>query len=138
MIQIPVVGTPPEQAREYDAGYDLVAINDYVVPVGSASLIGTGLSMAIPPGYAGLVCSRSGMALKHRIIVLNAPGIIDPQYRGQLGVILFNAGSENYMVSKGDKVAQLLITKVEHPEWEVVEHLTQTYRGTGGFGSTGA
>jgi dUTP pyrophosphatase len=101
-------------------------------------LVPTGLAVAIPSGYAGLVLPRSGLAMKHGVTLGNAPGLIDAQYRGELKVLLVNTDpSEDYDVHQGDRIAQLVIQKVEYVEWLEVDDLDETKRDTFGFGSTG-
>ncbi len=101
-------------------------------------LVPTGLAVAIPPGCAGLVLPRSGLAMKHGVSVLNGPGLIDPQYRGELKVLLVNTDPTTpYAIKRGDRIAQLVIQKVEYIEWEEVDELDETQRDTFGFGSTG-
>lgn len=130
-------GAPaPEQANAGDAGYDLKAIGPAIsIAPGGRALVKTGLRVAIPAGHAGLVCSRSGLALKKGVFVLNAPGIIDAGYRGEVGVILANMGDEYFDVNPGDRVAQLVFVRVEHPAL-VFGIADDTERGAGGFGST--
>ncbi|MEW5706102.1 MAG: dUTP diphosphatase [Actinomycetota bacterium] len=128
----------PEYAHEGDAGCDLRSRIDQVIPPGERALIPTGICIAIPTGYAGFVQPRSGLALKHGISIVNTPGLIDSKYRGEIGVILINTDkSEPFVIKKGDKIAQLVIQKVETVEFAVVDELDETVRGTGGFGSTG-
>jgi dUTP pyrophosphatase len=129
----------PGQAHEDDAGYDLCAREDAVVaPAGGRCLMPTGMAVAIPPGYAGLVLPRSGLALKHGVTLLNTPGLIDPQYRGELKVLLLNTDpSEPFHVERGHRIAQLVIQPVSYVEWVEVEELGVTKRSTFGFGSTG-
>ncbi|MBK5286844.1 MAG: dUTP diphosphatase [Acidimicrobiia bacterium] len=129
----------PTQAHDDDAGYDLCANVDVTIaPAGDRALIPTGLAIAIPSGYAGLVLPRSGLALKHGVTVLNAPGLIDAQYRGELKVLLVNTDpAEPYAIAKGDRIAQLVIQAVTYVEWQLVEALDDTTRDTFGFGSTG-
>jgi dUTP pyrophosphatase len=103
---------------------------------GGRALIPTGLKMALPSGYEGMVRPRSGLALKHGITVLNTPGTIDSDYRGDVGVVLINHGDKTFTVNQGDRIAQLIINKVEQVEFEVVNELDDTARGAGGFGST--
>ena len=98
----------------------------------------TGLAVAIPPGYAGFVLPRSGLALKHGVTCLNTPGLIDPQYRGELKVLLVNTDpADGLHVHRGDRIAQLVIQRVEHVEWVEVDELDETTRDTFGFGTTG-
>jgi dUTP pyrophosphatase len=129
----------PTQAHEDDAGYDLYANADVVLAAaGGRALIGTGLAVAIPSGYAGLVLPRSGLALKHGVTVLNSPGLIDAQYRGELKCLLVNTDpTEPYTVARGDRIAQLVIQPIEYVEWREVDSLDETRRDTFGFGSTG-
>jgi dUTP pyrophosphatase len=131
----------PAYARPGDAGADLTARIDVVLPCrGGRALVPTGVAVAIPPGYAGLVLPRSGLALRHGISCLNAPGLIDSGYRGELQVILVNHDPvDDYAVSKGDRIAQLVIVGVENVVFELVtqEGLGEADRGAGGFGHTG-
>jgi dUTP pyrophosphatase len=129
----------PVQAHDDDAGYDLCAREDTRIEAhGGRALVPTGLAIAIPPGYAGLVLPRSGLAMKHGVTVLNAPGLIDPQYRGELKVLLMNTDPDTiYDIRRGDRIAQLVIQKVEYVEWLEVDALDETARDTFGFGSTG-
>lgn len=129
--------TLPEPMTASAAGSDLCAIEDTHLQPGERRLIKTGLAMEIPAGYVGLVCSRSGMALKHGVFVLNAPGVVDSDYRGDVGVILFNGGSSAFPIMTGDRIAQLLIMPVAQVGFMDVEELDDTERGEGGFGSTG-
>lgn len=103
---------------------------------GGRALIPTGLKMSLPIGYEAQVRPRSGLALKHGITVLNTPGTIDSDYRGDVGVVLINHGSDIFDVHQGDRIAQLIVNKVEQVEFEIVDALDDTARGTGGFGST--
>lgn len=128
---------PPEQASEYAAGSDLRAKDAEVIKPGETKLIKTGIKAAIPNGYMGMVCSRSGLALKNSVFVLNAPGIVDSDYRGEWGVILHNAGKEDFYVNVGDRVAQMIIVQTPRVHYTKVETLDETARGEGGFGSTG-
>jgi dUTP diphosphatase len=129
----------PVQGHPDDAGYDLCAREHaHLAPRGGRVLVPTGLAVAIPSGYAGLVLPRSGLAMKHGITVSNAPGLIDPQYRGELKVLLVNTDpADGYDVRRGDRIAQLVIQKVEYVEWQEVGALDETGRDTFGFGSTG-
>jgi dUTP pyrophosphatase len=128
---------PPERTRAGDAGFDLRAVEGLALAPGERGLAPTGVAIAVPPGLAGLVLPRSGLALRHGITTLNAPGLIDPGYRGEVGVILHNAGAEPYTVEPGDRIAQLVLVPVDTPELEEVGELGETVRGAGGFGSTG-
>ena len=101
------------------------------------SIVGTGLFIELPIGYEAQVRPRSGLAAKKGITVLNAPGTIDADYRGEIGVILVNLSDEEFTINNGERIAQLVITKHDRAEWELVEELSETARGEGGFGSTG-
>jgi dUTP pyrophosphatase len=143
-MKIPVTRLDPDaplpvQAHEHDAGYDLCAAFDARLEAGGGrALVATGLAIAIPPGYAGLVLPRSGLALKHGVSLLNTPGLIDSQYRGELKVLMVNTDPATaYDVHRGDRIAQLVIQAVEYVEWAVVDTLDETTRDTFGFGSSG-
>ena len=129
----------PAQQHPDDAGYDLHAREDATLaPGGGRALVPTGLAVAIPAGYAGFVLPRSGLALKHGITCLNAPGLIDPLYRGELKVLLVNTDPvAEYTVRRGDRIAQLVIQAVRMVEWIEVDELDTTVRDEFGFGSTG-
>jgi dUTP pyrophosphatase len=129
----------PRQQHTDDAGYDLHARERVVLAHGGGrALVPTGLALAIPSGYAGFVLPRSGLALKHGVTCLNTPGLIDPLYRGELKVLLVNTDpSEPFVVERGDRIAQLVIQRVEQVEWHEVDTLDVTERDTFGFGSTG-
>jgi dUTP pyrophosphatase len=131
----------PEYAREGDAGADLVARTDAVLGCrGGRAVVPTGVAVAIPPGYAGFVLPRSGLAARHGITCLNTPGLVDSGYRGELQVVLVNHDPEHdYAVHRGDRVAQLVLLRVEQVCFELVEpeDLGQSERGAGGFGHTG-
>jgi len=129
----------PRFARLGDAGRDLLSIEHAVIPAEGWRLVSTGLKLAIPPWHVGLVCSRSGLAAKYGISVLNAPGVIDSGYRGEVKVILHNSGVLDYEVCPGDKIAQLLILKTEPVDFVLDPSIAEdeTERGSGGFGSTG-
>ena len=131
----------PSYAREGDAGADLIATTEVVLPCrGGRAVVPTGVAVAIPAGYAGLVVPRSGLAARHGLTCLNAPGLIDSGFRGELKVILVNHDPEHdYTVRRGDRVAQLVLVKVEQAAFELVGEggLEESQRGTGGFGHTG-
>lgn len=127
----------PKLATKGSAGADLCAVNDVLLYPGETKLIKTGINISIPLGYAGFVCSRSGLALKQNVFVLNAPGIVDSDYTGDVGVILHNASEDRFAIKTGDRVAQLLIVKCENFVFNEVQELNKTERGDGGFGSTG-
>ena len=129
----------PEYATAQSAGLDLRAnIEEAIVlnPM-ERKLVGTGLFMALPPGYEAQVRPRSGLALKHGITVLNSPGTIDADYRGELMVLLVNLSNEPFVVNEGERIAQLVIAKHEKAEFKLVEELDDTERGAGGYGHTG-
>jgi dUTP pyrophosphatase len=130
---------PPERTRAGDAGFDLRAVEGLRLGPGERGLAPTGVAIAVPPGLAGLVLPRSGLALRHGITTLNAPGLIDPGYRGEVGVILHNAGAEPYAVEPGDRIAQLLLVPCATPATRIVDALPDggDDRGAGGFGSSG-
>lgn len=143
MVDIPITrldtGLPlPAYAHEGDAGIDLFAREDAVIaPAGGRLLMPTGIAIALPIGYAGFVLPRSGLALKHGVSVVNAPGLIDSGYRGELKVVLLNTDPTTpYAVSRGDRIAQLVVQKVEHVVWREVDALDSFDRG-GGFGHSG-
>jgi dUTP pyrophosphatase len=130
----------PFPAHEQDAGHDLSArVDASLEPAGGRALVPTGVAVAIPAGYCGLVLPRSGLALRHGVTCLNAPGLIDPQYRGELQVLLVNTDRTTaYTVHRGDRVAQLVIVATESPiDWLPIETLDVTTRDAFGFGSTG-
>lgn len=128
---------PPHQAHAGDAGWDLVARVDCVLSPGERISVPTGLAVAIPEGYAGLVLPRSGHARRHGVGVVNGPGLIDAGYRGEISVLLINHGREAVTFHRGERIAQLVIVAVPGIEWEEVEQLDDTARGEGGFGSSG-
>jgi dUTP pyrophosphatase len=129
---------PPAQAHDGDAGYDLHAAEAVTLAPGERASVGTGIAVAIPAGQAGLVVPRSGLAARHGISVVNAPGLIDSGYRGELRVLLLNTDrTEAFAVGAGDRIAQLVLVDVGTPELEEVDELDETARGAGGFGSTG-
>jgi dUTP pyrophosphatase len=136
--RLKVAARPPTQAHEGDAGYDLHAAEAVTIEPGERASVGTGIAVAIPEGQAGLVVPRSGLAARHGISVVNAPGLIDSGYRGELRVLLLNTDrSEPFTVEPGDRIAQLVLVRVETEELEEVAELDETARGVGGFGSTG-
>jgi dUTP pyrophosphatase len=127
----------PRRAHPGDAGADLFSMDEVTIPPGERREVGTGIALAIPEGYAGFVQPRSGLAFKHGIMVANSPGLIDAGYRGEVRVALFNSGSEPFVVAVGERIAQLVVQRVEEPSFLAVEELPQTSRGQGGFGSSG-
>jgi dUTP pyrophosphatase len=143
-VQIDVVRLDPELplpacAHPGDAGYDLYAREAAHLPAGGGrALVPTGIALALPPGYAGFVQPRSGLALRHGVTCLNTPGLIDAGYRDEVRVVLVNLDpAEPFDVTRGDRIAQLVVQQVETIEWRVVDTLDESSRGTGGFGSTG-
>jgi dUTP pyrophosphatase len=129
----------PTYAHPGDAGADLVSREEVTIePGGGRAVVGTGIALAIPDGYAGFVLPRSGLALRHGISCLNTPGLIDAGYRDEVRIILVNTDpAEPYTVHRGDRVAQLVIQPVERSVFTAVDDLSDTARGLGGFGSTG-
>lgn len=126
----------PLRAHEGDAGLDLVSPSTVVLAPQERKLVMLGFSVAISEGFSGLVCPRSGLAAKSGVTVLNAPGIIDSSYRGEVGVILINLSNENVVLPAGSRIAQLLLVPINSPKPEWVDNLGDTERGKGGFGST--
>ncbi len=129
----------PQYQTAYSAGLDLRANLDLPVELApmERKLIGTGLFMELPAGYEAQVRPRSGLAYKHGVSVLNSPGTIDADYRGEIKVLLVNLGQEAFTVNDGERIAQLVIAKHEQIQWEEALDLSQTERGSGGYGSTG-
>ena len=127
----------PTKAHFGDAGADLSSAVAIDIPPGEKTLVPTGLAVAIPDGFAGFVLPRSGLAVTFGVTVINAPGLIDSGYRGEVKVALVNHGRETFSIEKGDRVAQLVIMAVASPEFVEVDTLDPTSRGAGGFGSTG-
>lgn len=129
---------PPARAHAGDAGYDLHAAEAIALDPGERASVGTGVVLAIPPGHAGLVLPRSGLAARHGIALVNSPGLIDAEYRGEVRVLLLNTDRvESFEVAIGDRIAQLVLVRFEGPPLEEVASLEETVRGAGGFGSTG-
>ncbi len=142
-LSVPVVRLDPDlplprYAHPGDAGLDLIAREDAVVPAGGGRVVvPTGIAVAIPPGHAGLVVPRSGLALRHGISLVNTPGVIDSAYRGEVQVVLLNTDpADDYQVHRGDRIAQLVVQRVEEIAWREVERLDGDDRG-GGFGHSG-
>ena len=127
--QVPIYGS------EEAAGLDLFSIEDYELKIGETYIFKTGIQMEIPRGYAGLIWDRSGLSSKKSIE--KVAGVIDSDYRGEIGIALHNQSGKNYMINKGDKIAQMLIQRVERVFIHVVSNLSESTRGEGGFGSTG-
>lgn len=122
------------------AGLDLRAaiVDEIILLPGTRAVVPTGIAVAVPPGYEGQLRPRSGLAAKHGVTVLNAPGTVDSDYRGEIGVLLINLGNGPFTLKRGDRIAQMLITPVARAILEEVEALEDTARGAGGFGSTGS
>ena len=129
--------TLPAYAHASDAGMDVRSVEDLTIPAGRRALVHTGLVMELPLGYEAQVRPRSGLALKHGVTVLNTPGTIDAGYRGEVGVILANFGDSDFVVAKGDRIAQMVVAPVLRAEVAEADLLDCTDRGAGGFGSTG-
>ena len=127
----------PKRSTPGDAGLDLASTEDITLNHEEVKLIPTGWKMAVPLGFEIQIRPRSGLALKNKIMVLNSPGTVDSHYRGEIKVILYNEGKEPFVIKKGDRIAQMVINKVELWEPEIKEELSETNRGQGGFGSTG-
>ncbi len=147
MLNVPIIqfahakGLPlPAYATKDSAGLDLIAAvdGDLVLKPGARVLVACGIAIALPAGHEAQVRPRSGLALKSGVTVLNSPGTIDADYRGEIKVILINLGAEDYVVERGSRIAQLVIAPVSRIEWKGVESLEETTRAAGGFGSTGA
>lgn len=129
----------PTYATSQSAGMDLCAAIEEAIEIGPGErmLIPTGLAIALPAGYEAQVRPRSGLAVKNGVTVLNTPGTIDADYRGEIKVVLINHGQEEFTIERGMRVAQMVVAKFEQVEWNKVENLDETERGAGGFGSTG-
>ena len=142
-VEIKIVNTSPHPnpayATQASAGVDLRANlkESKVLPPGERTLIPTGLYMELPIGYEAQIRPRSGLAYKHGITVLNSPGTIDADYRGEIKVLLINLGKTEFVIESGERVAQMVIAKHEHVQWKLVDTLEETQRGKGGFGHTG-
>lgn len=140
-VQIKMLDTglePPAYAHPGDAGADLRSRIDFELPPGERALIPTGVAIALPRGYAAFVHPRSGLAARHGLTVVNAPGTVDAGYRGEIAVTLLNTdAAQTLSFRRGDRIAQLVIQKVEYARFIAVEELPDSVRGSGGFGSTG-
>ncbi len=139
VVEIPIrAQNPPSYAHANDAGADLRAAEDVIIPPGGRALVGTGVSIALPDGYAAFVVPRSGLAAKHGITVLNSPGTVDAGYRGEIKVTLLNTDREqSFSVEVGDRIAQVIFAPVSRAVFVPVEELPESLRGENGFGSTG-
>ena len=128
----------PTRAHDGDAGFDLYALEGGTIPAGERAAVPTGIAVELPERHAGLVLPRSGLAARHGISLVNAPGLIDQGYRGEVRVLLVNTDArEDFSFEAGDRIAQLLVVRVEAPDIVEVDELAETKRGEGGFGSTG-
>jgi len=127
----------PTRANPGDAGLDLKAEENALLFPGDRQAVETGVSVEIPDGYVGLLCARSGNAARRGLGIVNGVGVIDSGYRGPVNVLLINHGRRNVTISRGDRIAQLLIVPIETPDVEIVDRLSDSERGTGGLGSTG-
>lgn len=129
--------TVPKYQHLGDAGLDLPSRIDFVLGPGERALIPTGISVAIPNGHAGFVLPRSGLAVRHGITMVNAPGLIDSGYRGEVAIVLLNTDkAQPFVIRRGDRIGQLVLQRIEEVEIELVQELDTTSRGKGGFGST--
>lgn len=127
----------PRKAHEDDAAYDLRSRADMILPPGRSTLVPAGFMMELPVGFEAQIRPRSGLALKHDLMLTNSPGTIDAGYRGEVGVIMFNAGREPFPVKRGDRIAQMVIAALPETELIPCDSLKESGRGAGGFGSTG-
>lgn len=127
----------PAYESEHAAGMDLRAAEDAILPPGGRALVATGFAIALPHGFEAQVRPRSGLAAKHGVTVLNAPGTIDADYRGEIKVILINHSAEAFAIKRGDRIAQMIVAPVAHVRLAEAASLSDTARGAGGFGSTG-
>jgi dUTP pyrophosphatase len=129
----------PRYETAHAAGMDLRAAirTSLTLAPGKRALVPTGIAIALPVGFEGQVRPRSGLALRHGVTVLNAPGTIDADFRGELAVLLINHGDETFVIQRGERIAQLVVAHVHQASWEVVSELDETSRGAGGYGSTG-
>jgi dUTP pyrophosphatase len=125
------------RTRPGDAAYDLSCLDAFSLIPGERAMIGTGVAIALPPGVAGLVLPRSGLAFRHGVTCVNSPGLVDPNYRGELRVVLVNLGDEDFAAAAGDRIAQLLLVPFVAPALRVVDELPDSERGADGFGSSG-
>lgn len=137
-VLLVTLGEVPAYAHPGDAGADLRSAENIIIPPGQRRTVGTGVAIAIPAGYVGLVHPRSGLAAKHGITVLNAPGTVDAAYRGEIRVTLLNTDLEDsFEIQVGDRIAQIVFQSVEQARFLTVSQLPDSHRGEGGFGSTG-
>ena len=127
----------PGKAHADDAAYDLRARENMILPPGRSTLVPAGFKMELPVGFEAQIRPRSGLALKHDLMLTNSPGTIDAGYRGEVGVIMYNGGTEEFPIHRGDRIAQMVIAKLPDVSLVKAESLSETNRGAGGFGSTG-
>ena len=127
----------PRKAHDDDAAYDLRSRVDMVLPVRKSVLVPAGFAMELPVGFEAQIRPRSGLALKHDLMLTNSPGTIDAGYRGEVGVIMYNGGTEEFPVRRGDRIAQMVIARLADVELDLCDSLNESDRGSGGFGSTG-
>ncbi len=129
----------PKYATDHSAGMDICAAVDgeFVLKAGETALVPSGFAIALPEGFEAQVRPRSGLAIKHQVTVLNAPGTIDADYRGEVKVILTNFGKQDFVIARGERIAQLVIARYSRVEWQETNSLDETARGAGGFGHTG-
>ncbi len=127
----------PRRQTQHSAGLDLLAAEEAVLEPGGRASVGTGIAIALPAGHEAQIRPRSGLAARHGITLLNTPGTVDADYRGEVRVLLVNLGEERFRVARGDRIAQMVIAPVLVTDWEEVETLPASDRGEGGFGSTG-
>ncbi|MCH1415336.1 MAG: dUTP diphosphatase [Candidatus Actinomarina sp.] len=127
----------PKKQHELDIGYDLASVENTTLLSKQVTLVRTGLSISLPPGVAGFVLSRSGLATKHQITLINSPGLIDPGYTGEILIPLINHSDVSYNISKQERVAQLVLVNSDNVEFDLVDELNVTERSSDGFGSTG-
>lgn len=127
----------PVKAHADDAAFDLRSRIDITLPVGNSTLVPTGVFIELPVNYEAQVRPRSGLALKHNLTLTNSPGTVDAGYRGEVGVIMFNHGPEEFVIKRGDRIAQMVIAELPQVELDLCDALSSSNRGEGGFGSTG-
>lgn len=137
MLRLDAQARLPLRAHSGDAGADLCSVEEVTIPPGERREVGTGLALAIPEGYAGFVQPRSGLAFRNGIMLVNSPGLIDSGYRGELRVCLYNSGREPFAISVGERIAQLVVQRIEESVFVECAVLPLASRGEGGFGSTG-
>ena len=143
MTEVYIINESPFELPAYatisSAGVDLKAFLDNSIDLKplERKIIATGIKLALPEGYEAQIRPRSGLAAKHGISILNSPGTIDSDYRGEIGVILVNLSNQVFTINRGDRIAQLVLTKYEKINWKIIKELPETNRGIGGFGSTG-